>query len=621
MFKNLTKNLISFVLILLIMAGIFTIASEDLGIIDPPTEISSQTLVEQINEDKVEKLTLTGNQIEIEREDGSKSVTRKENEISLINFLTELGVEKESLQSLNIDYKEEPDWSWLGTLAMIFLPLLIIFFFFQMILKQAKGGANSALDFSKAKARLFGEGGMPKKDVDFDDVAGLEEAKEEIKEIVDFLKNPERFDKLGATIPKGVLLTGPPGTGKTLLAQAVSGEADVPFFEVSGSEFIELFVGVGSGRVRDLFKKAKAKQPCIVYIDELDAIGRKRGAGVGGGNDEREQTLNQILVELDGFDKDTKVVVLASTNRPDVLDPALLRPGRFDRKVVLDSPDLKARKKILEIHTRNKPLANDVKLQEVAERTPGFSGADLENLANEAAILAARRKGEKINQSEFLESIEKVLLGPERKSHILTDKEKEISAYHEAGHALVSSVLAETQEVRKVSIISRGQAAGYTLKMPMEEKSMKTKAEFLSEISVLLGGYMAEKLIYNENTTGASNDLEKASKYARKLVKKYGMSSLGPISYGGEREHVFLGEEISEEKNYSEEVASKIDKEIAKIIRTAQKKAEKVLKENEKKLKELAKVLIEKETIEKEEFEEIMSDNKSKKNDKKKKED
>jgi cell division protease FtsH len=617
MFKNLTKNLISFVLILLIMAGIFSIASEDLGLIESPTEISSQTLVEQINENQIEKLTLTGNQIEIEREDGSRSITRKENEISLITFLTELGVEKENLQTLDINYKEEPDWSWLGTLAMVFLPLLVIFFFFQMILKQAKGGANSALDFSKAKARLFGEGGMPKKDVDFDDVAGLEEAKEEIKEIVDFLKNPKRFDKLGATIPKGVLLTGPPGTGKTLLAQAVSGEADVPFFEVSGSEFIELFVGVGSGRVRDLFKKAKAKQPCIVYIDELDAIGRKRGAGVGGGNDEREQTLNQILVELDGFDKDTKVVVLASTNRPDVLDPALLRPGRFDRKVVLDSPDLKARKKILEIHTRNKPLADDVKLQEVAERTPGFSGADLENLANEAAILAARRKGEKINQSEFLESIEKVLLGPERKSHILTDKEKEISAYHEAGHALVSSILAETQEVRKVSIISRGQAAGYTLKMPMEEKSMKTKAEFLSEISVLLGGYMAEKLIYNENTTGASNDLEKASKYARKLVKKYGMSSLGPISYGGEREHVFLGEEISEEKNYSEEVASKIDKEITKIIRTAQKQTEKVLKDNQKKLKELAKVLIEKETIEKEEFEKIMNSNKSKEDKKK----
>ena len=609
MFKNLSKNLISFLIILLILVGLFGIASEEGGLFETPDRISTRQLVERINNQEIEEITLTGNEVEVVFIDEERAITRKEDNISFLEFLERWGVEEERAKELTINYEEEADWGWLSTLLIVALPIIFILVFFQIIMKKAKGGAGSALDFSKAKARLFGEGGMPKKDVDFEDVAGLEEAKEELKEIVQFLKEPERFDKVGAKIPKGVLLTGPPGTGKTLLARAVSGEADVPFFEVSGSEFIELFVGVGSGRVRDLFKKAKEKQPCIVYIDELDAIGRKRGAGVGGGNDEREQTLNQILVELDGFAQDTKVVVLASTNRPDVLDPALLRPGRFDRKVILDSPDLKARKEILKIHTREKPLAENVKLQEVAERTPGFSGADLENLANEAAILTARKENEKITQSEFLESIEKVMLGPERKSHILSDKEKEISAYHEAGHALISSLLAETQEVRKVSIISRGQAAGYTLKMPMEEKKMKNKTEFLSEIAVLLGGYSAEKIIYNENTTGASNDLEKASKYARKLVKKYGMSSLGPISYGGEREHVFLGEEISEEKNYSEETAAKIDKEIKGIIKRAEKKATKLLKENKDKLEELAKVLIEKETIEKQEFEKIINGN------------
>lgn len=611
MFKNLVKNLASFIFILLIMAAVFGMFSGKSTLFESPEQLTSKELVKEINQGNVKKLVVTGNNVEVIKNKEKKATIRKDDQASLVEFLTSLGINKKSIQKLEITYKEPADWGWLTTLAIVVLPILFIFIFFQTILKQAKGGASNALDFSKAKARLFGEGGLPKKDVDFDDVAGLEEAKEELKEIVEFLKDPKRFDKVGATIPKGVLLTGPPGTGKTLLAQAVSGEADVPFFEVSGSEFIELFVGVGSGRVRDLFKKAKNKQPCIVYIDELDAIGRKRGAGVGGGNDEREQTLNQILVELDGFDKDTKVVVLASTNRPDVLDPALLRPGRFDRKIVLDSPDLKARKEILEIHTKNKPLADDAALQEVAERTPGFSGADLENLTNEAAILAARKEKEEINQKELLESIEKVLLGPERKSHILTDKEKEISAYHEAGHALVSSVLAETQEVRKVSIISRGQAAGYTLKMPMEEKRMKTRAEFLSEIAVLLGGYTAEKIIFGETTTGASNDLEKASKYARKLVKKYGMSSLGPISYSGEKEHVFLGDEISEEKNYSEEVAAKIDKEISKIIKEAQKKAEEVLSEDKDKLKKIAKALIDKETIEKKGFEEIINDESS----------
>ncbi len=593
------------------MVSLFGIVTEEGGIFDIPTEVTAREMTEKINEGQIEEIVLAGNQITATDSEEERYRTLKEESVPLFEFLASMGAEEERLGEISLRYEEEADWSWLTTLLIVLLPIAFIFFFFQMMMKQAKGGASNALDFSKAKARLFGEGGLPKVEVDFEDVAGLEEAKEELQEIVEFLKDPTRFDKVGAKIPKGVLLTGSPGTGKTLLARAISGEADVPFFEISGSEFIELFVGVGSGRVRDLFQKAKAKQPCIVYIDELDAIGRKRGAGVGGGNDEREQTLNQILVELDGFDKDTKVVVLASTNRPDVLDPALLRPGRFDRKIVLDSPDLKARKRIMEIHTENKPLAEGVNLQEVAERTPGFSGADLENLANEAAILTARKENEEITQTELLESIEKVLLGPERKSHILTEKEKEISAYHEAGHALVSSLLSETQEVRKVSIISRGQAAGYTLKMPMEEKQIKNKKEFMAEIAVLLGGYSAEKIKYKETTTGASNDLEKASKYARRLVKKYGMSSLGPIAFGGEREHVFLGEEISEEKNYSEEVAAKIDKEIAKIIKKAEKTALKVLEENKETLEKLAEVLIEKETIEKEEFEKIVSGKKS----------
>lgn len=604
MLKNLSKNLVSFLIILLIIVGLFGIASDNW--LEQPERVTPRELVQKINEGKVKEIILTGNDALVVVEDGTNFITSKEEGVSFVEFLSRWGAEEEKIRNLSVSYKEKPDWSWLTTLLIIFLPILFLIIFFQIILKQAKGGASSALDFSKAKARMFGEGGMPKKNVHFDDVAGLEEAKEELKEIIDFLKNPEKFKAVGANIPKGVLLTGPPGTGKTLLAQAVSGEANVPFFEVSGSEFIELFVGVGSGRVRDLFQKAKAKQPCIVYIDELDAIGRKRGAGLGGGNDEREQTLNQILVELDGFDKETKVVVLASTNRPDVLDPALLRPGRFDRKVVLDSPDMKARKEILKIHTRKKPLAKNVKLQEVAERTPGFSGADLENLANEAAILTARKNKKKIAQNELLEAIEKVLLGPERRSHILTDEEKKTSAYHEAGHALVSHLLAKTHEVRKVSIISRGQAAGYTLKMPMQEKNIKSKTEFMSDISVLLGGYVAEKIIFKETTTGAANDLENASKYARKLVKKYGMSSLGPIAYGGEREHVFLGEEISEEKNYSEEVAAKIDREITKIIKKAEKKAKEVIANNKDKLEKLAKALIEKETIEKAEFEKIM---------------
>ena len=475
-----------------------------------------------------------------------------------------------------------------------------------MIFRQAKAGATQAFSFTKARARLFGAEGHPKEKISFKDVAGLKEAKEELKEIVDFLKNPKKYLKMGARIPRGVLLMGPAGTGKTLLARAIAGEANVPFFHISGSEFVEMFVGVGAGRVRDLFNTAKKAAPSIIFIDELDAIGRHRGAGLGGGHDEREQTLNQILVEMDGFERETQVIVISATNRPDILDPALLRPGRFDRKVVLDLPDINGRKQILEIHCQGKPLASNVNLREIAERTPGFSGADIANVVNEAAILAARRNKNQVYQEEFLESIEKVLLGPERKSHILSKKEKEIAAFHEAGHALVSASLPEAEPVRKISIIARGMAAGYTLKMPAEERKIKTKKEFLAELATLLGGYCAEKLKFREITTGAANDLKRASDLARKLVKEYGMSSLGPISFGEKEELVFLGKEISEQRNYSEKVAAKIDKEVEKFVKNAEKQATKILTKRKKLLNKIAQTLIIKETIEKEEFERLI---------------
>jgi len=485
--------------------------------------------------------------------------------------------------------------------------------FFWMIFRQAKTGAMQAFDFTKAKARLFGAEGHGKEKITFKDVAGLMEAKQELVEVVDFLKNPKKFLSMGARIPRGVLLMGPPGTGKTLLARAVAGEAKVPFFHISGSEFVEMFVGVGAGRVRDLFNTAKKAAPAIIFIDELDAIGRHRGAGLGGGHDEREQTLNQILVEMDGFERDTNVIVVAATNRPDVLDPALLRPGRFDRRVILDLPDVNDRESVLKIHCQGKPLALGVKLREVAERTPGFSGADLANVVNEAAILAARRNKHQIFQEEFLESIEKVLLGPERKSHILSKKEKEIAAFHEAGHAIVSSFSQGTEPVRKISIVSRGLAAGYTIKMPREEKKIKTKTEFLSELATLLGGYVAEKIKFGELTTGASNDLEKASQLARKLVKEYGMSSLGPVSFGEKEELVFLGKEISEQRNYSEKVAAQIDKEVERFIKEAENQAKKILSKKKNLLEKIAKTLIEKETIEREEFENLISSKKTEK--------
>ncbi len=448
-----------------------------------------------------------------------------------------------------------------------------------------------------------------KKRVTFADVAGIKEAKEELKEIVEFLRFPQKFFSLGARIPRGVLLLGPPGVGKTLVARAIAGEANVPFFHISGSEFVEMFVGVGASRVRDLFKKAKRNAPCIVFIDEIDAVGRQRGSGLGGSHDEREQTLNQILVEMDGFESETNVIVIAATNRPDVLDPALLRPGRFDRQVILDQPDINDREAILKIHVKNKPLAKAVNLRAIAERTPGFSGADLANLMNEGAILAARRNMREVGQMELLEAIEKVMLGPERKSHLLSKKEKEIAAWHEAGHALLAAVLPHADPVHKVSIVSRGRAAGYTMKLPTEDKNLHSKSEFLADLAVTLGGYATEKLIFNELTTGASNDLKIATNLARKLVTVYGMSdALGPMTFGEHHEMIFLGREISEQKNYSEKVAAKIDQEVASFIEKAYRVANDLLKKYKRHLTNIAERLIEVETIEREDFEKLVAD-------------
>lgn len=576
-------------------------------------EISLSKLVEDINQGKVKKMTISGNNVEIIYQDDSRAITKKEAEASLTDTLVNYGLSQEKIGKADIGVREERGFLfWLGPISIIF-PLLLIGIFFWMIFRQAKVGATQAFNFSKARARLFGAEGHAKERITFKDVAGLREAKEELKEVVDFLRNPKKFLAMGARIPRGVLLMGAPGTGKTLLARAVAGEARVPFFHISGSEFVEMFVGVGAARVRDLFDTAKKAAPSILFIDELDAVGRHRGAGLGGGHDEREQTLNQILVEMDGFERDTNVIVTAATNRPDILDPALLRPGRFDRRVVLDEPDINDREEILKIHVIGKPLALNVNLREIAERTPGFTGADLANLVNEAAILAARRNKQQIYQDELLESIDKVLLGPERKSHLLSEKEKKVAAYHEAGHALVSSSMPEAEPVRKISIIARGRAAGYTLKLPSRETRLKTKQGFLSELATLLGGYVAEKTVFGDITTGASNDLEKASELARKLVKEYGMSEkLGPISFGEKEELVFLGKELGEQRNYSEKVAAEIDEEVSRFIKNARKTAEGVLKRKRTLLDKIAQTLFEKETIEREEFEKIIKPKKEK---------
>jgi cell division protease FtsH len=499
-----------------------------------------------------------------------------------------------------------PDTSWVGLLLTGLLPLIVIGGFIFFMMRQAQGTNNQALSFGKSRARMFLGN---KTVVTFSDVAGVDEAKTELQEVVEFLKYPEKFNSLGARIPRGVLLVGPPGTGKTLMARAVAGEAGVPFFSISGSEFVEMFVGVGASRVRDLFDQAKRNSPCIVFVDEIDAVGRQRGAGLGGSHDEREQTLNQILVEMDGFDTNTNVIVVAATNRPDVLDPALLRPGRFDRQVILDRPDMKGRTEILKVHTKGKPLDKGVDVEGVARQSPGFSGADLANLVNEAAILSARRNKKVIGMSEFQEALERIVAGPERKSRIISDAEKAIIAYHEGGHAVVQRILPKCDPVSKVTIISRGMALGYTMALPQEDRYLQSKTEFEDKIAGLLGGNVAERLIFGDTTTGASNDIEKATDLARRMVTEFGMSDkLGPLSFGKRDELVFLGREIGEQRNYSDEVAKTIDEEVRAIIDKAYERATDVLTTHRDKLIALAEKLVAEETVDAEGFESLFSD-------------
>jgi cell division protease FtsH len=548
----------------------------------------------------VERIKVSGDRLTAFFKDGSSATAQKESDSSAKEELKLLGVTTEQLASVEWENETPSDWSsWIALLGYM-LPALFVVGIIWFMLRQAQGSNNQALSFGKSRARMF-TGDQPT--VTFDDVAGVEEAKEELQEVVEFLKEPEKFISLGARIPKGVLLVGPPGTGKTLMAKAVSGEAGVPFFSISGSEFVEMFVGVGASRVRDLFDQAKRHSPCIVFVDEIDAVGRHRGAGLGGSHDEREQTLNQILVEMDGFDTDTNVIIIAATNRPDILDPALLRPGRFDRRVVLDRPDMRGREAILNVHVRGKPLAGDVESSTLAKSTPGFVGADIENMVNEAAILAARRNKKSIGQSEFEEAIERVIAGPERKSRLISDEEKKIIAYHEAGHALVAQMLPRCDPVHKVSIIARGMAGGYTLALPESDRMLHSKAKFKDDLAFALGGRAAEEIIFDDITTGASNDLERVTQMARAMVTRYGMSEkLGPMVYGQKEELVFLGREIGEQRDYSDAVAEEIDEEVRRIISEAYDTAKRVLTENREKLDAISRRLIEVETLDAKEF-------------------
>jgi len=601
--NGLVKNILTIVLVFILMASVFAFFDET----EKLAEISISKLAEQINNEEVKKIDVKNNNVEIELVDGTKEKTLKDGNSSLEEQLAVYGIGEDKLGKANISVKGETSAEfWAKALLPILLPLLLIGFLLWMMLGQAQKSNIQAMSFGRSTARFL-KPGEKKKKTTFKDVAGVKEAKEELEEIVGFLKDPKKFLDIGARIPRGVLLLGPPGTGKTLLAKAVAGEANVPFFNISGSEFVEMFVGVGASRVRDLFKTAKKNAPSILFIDEIDAVGRHRGAGLGGGHDEREQTLNQILVEMDGFNTETNVIVIAATNRPDVLDPALLRPGRFDRRIILDLPDIKDREAILKVHSKGKPFAKDINLRKVAERTPGFSGADLFNLLNEAAILAVKKNKKIIGNKEVLGSVEKVMLGPERKSNVLLDKEKKIAAYHEAGHALIAHVLPNTDPVHKISIVSRGRAAGYTLNLPTEDKHFHSKSEFIDDLAMLLGGYAAEKIVFNDITTGASNDLSRASKLARELITKYGMSEkLGPIVFGQHADLVFLGKEIHEQRNYSDQIAADIDHEVERFISNALQTAEDIIRKNKDKLDKIASMLIKTETIEREEFEELM---------------
>jgi cell division protease FtsH len=531
--------------------------------------------------------------------------SRKEPQLTLVTQLLELGVTSEQLAPDKIKIEVQPPSSWMGIMTVLgyVLPFVLLAGIFWWIFRQAQGSNSAAMSFGKSKARMF-SGDHPT--VTFDDVAGAEESKEELREVVEFLKEPQKFIQLGARIPKGVLLVGPPGTGKTLMAKAVSGEAGVPFFSISGSEFVEMFVGVGASRVRDLFEQAKRHSPCIIFVDEIDAVGRQRGAGLGGSHDEREQTLNQMLVEMDGFDTDTNVIIIAATNRPDILDPALLRPGRFDRRVMLDRPDVKGREAILRVHIKGKPIEPDINLSILARGTPGFVGADLENMVNEAAIQAARRNKKSIGQSEFQEAIERVIAGPERKSRLISDEEKRIIAYHEAGHAVVMNVIPEADPIHKITIVGRGQAGGYTMALPEEDRILASRKKLTAEMIGLLGGRAAEEIVFDDVTSGASNDFERVTHIAKLMVTRLGMSNqLGNMVYGKKEELIFLGREISEQRDYSEAVAEQIDAEVRQLVDESYKKAREILGEYRDKLDAVANRLLEVETITRDEFEKL----------------
>ena len=583
--SQFSKKLVLYLLIIAIAVfAIDSLAGQNTN----KAEMSYTGFVQQVQQKKVESVTITNDHgIKGKLKNGTDFVSYAPTDDTLIKTLTDNGVE------ITAAPPEQPSW-WVSLLGSV-IPIIILVVVFFFIMQQTQGGGGRVMNFGKSRAKMMGDGNVK---VKFSDVAGAEEAKQELTEVVEFLKDPGKFTSIGATIPKGVLLAGPPGTGKTLLAKAVAGEAGVPFFTISGSDFVEMFVGVGASRVRDLFGQAKKNAPCIIFIDEIDAVGRQRGAGLGGGHDEREQTLNQLLVEMDGFGANEGIITLAATNRPDILDPALLRPGRFDRQVVVGRPDLHGREAILRVHARNKPLADDVDLKTIAKKTPGFTGADLSNLLNEAALLAARLNKKVITMAELEEASEKVSMGPERRSHIVSEKDRKLTAYHESGHAIVAHLLPHANPVHKVTIIPRGYAGGYTMMLPKEEHDYKTKAQLLADIRVALGGRIAEALVLGDISTGASGDLQSVTNTARSMVTRWGMSdTLGPIVFGEQQEQVFLGKNIGHERNYSEEVASKIDVEIHHIVDEAYRDVEQLLTDNMDFLHNMAKALLEEETI------------------------
>lgn len=587
------KNVLFYLLIIMVIIWMFDLYGEKNS---KPADISYTSFMQHVQQDEIKQVTIVDNVISGKLKDGKEFSTVAPNDSKLV----------EKLEAKKVDIKAElppqPPW-WMSILSSI-LPMLIIVGLWFMLMNQGGAGGGKVMNFGKSRARRYDE---EKLKITFKDVAGAEEAKQELEEVVEFLKHPQKYNDLGAKIPKGVLLYGPPGTGKTLLAKAVAGEAGVPFFSISGSDFVEMFVGVGASRVRDLFDQAKKSAPCIVFIDEIDAVGRQRGAGLGGGHDEREQTLNQLLVEMDGFSANEGIIMIAATNRPDILDPALLRPGRFDRQIVVDRPDIKGRTEILKVHVKGKPMGQDVNLDVIAQRTPGFTGADLSNLVNEAALLTARKDKKAINMPEMEEAAERVIMGPERKSRVISDKEKRLTAYHEGGHTIVGMLLENTDPVHKVTIIPRGRAGGYTLSLPKEDKYYATRSEMLDELKVLLGGRVAEALVLKEISSGASNDLQRATQLARQMICEYGMSeNIGPVTFGHRQDQVFLGRDIARDKDYSEEVAAEIDKEVRSFMEDAYAATEKLLSDNIDKLHVIAKALMEKETLEEEEINQLV---------------